>query len=196
MTPDYLATKISRAMKELRLRQKAISVWMTGLSGAGKTTLGLALEKILFSQGYFVQLLDGDNVRSGLNKDLLFSDSDRRENIRRIAEVNALFNASGIITIDCFISPTHEIRQMAKKIIGPENFIEIFVTAPLSLCETRDVKGFYKKARQGLIKEFTGIDSPFENPLHPDLVVDTSILTVEQEVDQILNFILPKIRYS
>jgi adenylyl-sulfate kinase len=196
MTGNYLSSKISRNDKELRLRQHAVTIWMTGLSGAGKTTLGLGLEKALFEMGFFVQLLDGDDVRRGLNHDLSFSDHDRMENIRRIAEVNALFIASGIITINCFISPTHEIRQMARCIIGSENFFELFIKAPLELCEQRDVKGFYRKARSGLIREFTGIDSPFEEPLHPDLLIDTSCYTVEEEIRQILAFILPKITYS
>lgn len=190
------SSRVSKQDKEKYLQQRARSLWMTGLSGAGKTTLGLALEKELFRLGYFIQLLDGDDVRTGLNNDLHFSDSDRTENIRRIAEVNALFNSSGIITINCFISPTHKIRDMARTIIGPLNFIEIFVKAPLAICEQRDVKGFYKKARQGLISDFTGISAPFEDPLNPDLIVDTSSLTVELCLERMISFILPEIRLS
>ena len=169
---------------------------MTGLSCAGKTTLGLGLEKELFHRGFFIQLLDGDDVRSGLNKDLAYSEVDRKENIRRIAEVNSLFNNSGIITISCFISPTNVIRQMAREIIGADRFIEIFVKAPLSLCEERDVKGFYKKARQGLIKQFTGIDSPFEEPVNPDLVLETSIFSVDQTLATMIKFVVPHIQYQ
>jgi len=192
----YLKTKILQSEKELRLHQRAKSVWMTGLSGAGKTTLGLGLEKELFQRGFFIQLLDGDDVRTGLNQDLAYSEEDRRENIRRIAEVNALYNNSGVITINCFISPTTAIRQMAREIIGPDRFIEVFVNAPLSICEERDVKGFYKKARQGLIKQFTGIDSPFEEPEHPDLVLETSSFTVGQTLSTMVEFIVPQIQYK
>lgn len=196
MNNSYFTSKLSKAKKEQRLHQTAKSIWMTGLSGAGKTTLGLALEKELFSRGYFIQLLDGDDVRTGLNKDLSFSEEGRTENIRRIAEVNALYNNSGIITINCFISPTNAIRQMARSIIGPDNFIEVFIYAPLSLCEKRDVKGFYQKARQGLIKEFTGIDSPFEEPEHPDLLLETASDTVEQTLQKMLDYIIPRIQYK
>ena len=185
----YLKTKIPQRDKELRLHQHARSIWMTGLSGAGKTTLGLGLEKDLFQRGFFIQLLDGDDVRAGLNQDLAYSEEDRKENIRRIAEVNSLYNNSGVVTINCFISPTHEIRQMAREIIGPDRFIEVFVKAPFSLCEERDVKGFYKKARQGLIKQFTGIDSPFEEPERPDLVLDTSTFSVAQSLSSMVKFI-------
>ncbi|MBN1198695.1 MAG: adenylyl-sulfate kinase [Bacteroidales bacterium] len=195
MGDSYLTSKISQCQKEIRLNQSAKSIWMTGLSGAGKTTLGLALEKELFRRNFFIQLLDGDDVRLGLNKDLAYSEEDRTENIRRIAEVNALFNHSGIITINCFISPTNAIRQLARTIIGSDKFIEVFVKAPLSLCEKRDVKGFYFKARQGLIKEFTGIDSPFEEPEHPDLILDTDTCTVAETLSQIMYFILPKVQY-
>lgn len=195
MGDSYLTSKISQRQKEIRLQQSAKSIWMTGLSCAGKTTLGLALEKELFKRNFFIQLLDGDDVRLGLNKDLAYSEEDRAENIRRIAEVNALFNHSGIITINCFISPTNAIRQIARTIIGSDKFIEVFVKAPLSLCEKRDVKGFYLKARQGLIKEFTGIDSPFEDPEHPDLILDTDTYTVEETLSQMMDFILPIVQY-
>ena len=196
MTNLYLKTKIPQSEKELRLNQRAKSIWMTGLSGAGKTTLGLGLEKALFHHGFFIQLLDGDDVRTGLNQDLAYSEEDRKENIRRIAEVNALYNNSGVITINCFISPTNTIRQMAKEIIGPDRFIEVFVKAPLSLCEERDVKGFYKKARQGLIKQFTGIDSPFEEPENPDLILETSSLSVDQTLSMMIEFIVPQLQYK
>jgi len=193
MVDSSTSSRITRRDKEHFLHQHARSIWMTGLSGAGKTTLGLALEKKLFHLGFFIQLLDGDHVRTGLNKDLRFSDADRTENIRRIAEVNALYNHSGIITINCFISPTHAIRQMARATIGSADFIEVFIKAPLSVCEERDVKGYYRKARQGLIKEFTGVDSPFEEPEHPDLLIDTSFSSVGQCLHKMIGFILPKI---
>ncbi len=196
MYDSYLTSKIPKEQKELRLQQKAKSIWMTGLSGAGKTTLGLALEKELFHRGFFIQLLDGDDVRLGLNQDLTYSAEGRTENIRRIAEVNALFNNSGIITINCFISPTNAIRQMARSIIGPDNFIEVFVKASLALCEKRDAKGLYQKARQGLIKEFTGIDSPFEEPEYPDLILETTSDTVKQTLQRMVDYIIPLIQYN
>ena len=187
-------TCTDRAQKEQLLKQHSVAIWMTGLSGAGKTTLGLSLEKALFEKGYFVQLLDGDDVRTGLNKNLGYSDEDRTENIRRIAEVNRLFVRSGIITISCFISPTKAIREMAREIIGPENFLEIFVHAPFDVCEKRDVKGHYAKARKGLIKQFTGIDSPYEDPEEPFLDVDTSTDGVEESTQKVLDHILPIIQ--
>ena len=196
MCNSYLTSKITREKKELRLHQHAMSIWMTGLSCAGKTTLGLALEKELFDRDFFIQLLDGDDIRMGLNRDLTYSSEDRTENIRRIAEVNSLYTNSGIITINCFISPTHVIRQMARSIIGPYRFIEVFVKAPLSLCEERDVKGFYRKARQGLIKDFTGIDSPFEEPEHPDLILETTTETVEQTLQRMIDYIIPLIQFK
>jgi adenylylsulfate kinase len=189
-------SRMSREDKELRFRQHSITIWMTGLSGAGKTTIALGLEKELFSRGYVVKLLDGDDVRTGLNKNLTFSPEDRTENIRRIAEVNRLFILSGIITINCFISPTNEIRRMAREIIGPENFIEVFIKASLDVCEKRDVKGLYAKARAGLIREFTGIDAPYEVPENPDLTIDTTDSTAEQCIKLALDHILPRIEYK
>jgi adenylylsulfate kinase len=189
-------SRMSREEKEKRFRQRAKTIWMTGLSGSGKTTIALGLEKELFNRGYVVKLLDGDDVRTGLNKDLSFSPEDRTENIRRIAEVNRLFVTSGIITIDCFISPTFEIRRMAKEIIGPENFIEVFIKASLDVCEKRDIKGLYAKARAGLIKEFTGIDAPYEAPEHADLVLDTTSKTAEVSIREALGFIVPRIEYK
>jgi len=168
---------------------------MTGLSGAGKTTLAKHLEEELFDHGYLTQILDGDNIRSGVNNNLSFSEEDRFENIRRIAEVSKLFLDCGIITINCFISPTDEIRSMAKKIIGRENFIEVFVNASFEVCESRDIKSLYSKARRGEIKDFTGIDSPFENPAKPDIEIKTDRLGVEESIQQLLNFILPQLSY-
>ncbi len=187
---------IQRKEKEQKLRQHAKVIWLTGLSGAGKTTLGSALEEKLFNKGYLTQILDGDNIRSGINKNLKFSEADRYENIRRIAEVNKLFLNCGIITINCFISPTEEIRQMAKEIIGKDDFIEVFVNAPLKICEQRDVKGLYQKARNGEIKNFTGISSPFDIPQNADIEIRTDLLTIDQASEKLLNFVLPKIAYE
>jgi adenylylsulfate kinase len=184
---------VGRSNKEQRLKQKAKVLWMTGLSGSGKTTIGLALEKELYNQGFLVMLLDGDLVRTGINKNLKFSVEDRKENIRRIAEVSKLFVNCGVVTINCFISPTDEIRAMAKNIIGKDDFLEVFVSAPLEICESRDVKGLYAKARKGEIPEFTGISSPFDIPPDPDLVLKTDLMSVEESVQCALEFILPKI---
>jgi adenylylsulfate kinase len=184
---------VGRTDKEHRLKQKAKVLWMTGLSGSGKTTIGLSLEKELFKRGFLVMLLDGDLVRTGINNNLKYSVEDRKENIRRIAEVSKLFVNCGIVTINCFISPTDEIRTMAKNIIGKDDFLEVFVSAPLEICETRDVKGLYAKARKGEIPEFTGISSPFDIPPDPNLVLRTDQLSVEESVKCTLDFILPKI---
>jgi adenylylsulfate kinase len=185
-----------RKNKEKFLRQHAKVVWMTGLSGAGKTTLATHLEEELFHLGYLSYILDGDNIRAGINRKLSFSDEDRIENIRRIAEISKLFLECGIITINCFISPTESIRKMARTIIGPDDFIEVFVNAPLEVCEKRDIKGLYSKARNGEIKEFTGIDSPFEIPSDPDIEILTDRMTVEESVIKILDFLLPGIEYK
>ncbi|MCX6244545.1 MAG: adenylyl-sulfate kinase [Bacteroidetes bacterium] len=184
---------VGRPEKEQRLNQKAKVIWMTGLSGSGKTTIGLALEKELYKRGFLVMLLDGDLVRIGINNNLRFSVEDRMENIRRIAEVSKLFMNCGIVTIDCFISPTNKIRAMAKSIIGEEDFLEVFISASLEVCENRDIKGLYAKARTGEILEFTGISSPFDVPADPDLVLKTDEMTVEETVQKALDFILPKI---
>ncbi len=169
---------------------------MTGLSGAGKTTIAQHFEVALNKRGYLTQVLDGDNIRSGINNNLGFSEEDRYENIRRIAEVSKLLMDSGIICINSFISPTNEIRDMAKKIIGEENFIEVFVDAPIEVCEQRDVKGLYKKARRGEIKNFTGIDSPFDTPENADVVLHTDQLSVDACVEVCLQHILPIIKYD
>ena len=185
---------IGRDAKESLLGQFSKVIWLTGLSGSGKTTLAIALEKELYKMGMLTQILDGDNIRSGINNNLKFSLADRNENIRRIAEVTKLFLNCGVIPINCFISPTVEIRNLAKSIIGRNNIIEIHVKAPLAVCEKRDVKGLYKKARAGEIKNFTGIDSPYENPLHPDIVVETDKLSVEESIEQMLAAILPLLK--
>ncbi len=186
---ERLVTKNER---ERFLNQKAGVYWFTGLSGSGKSTIVEGAERKLFDLGYFSQVIDGDNMRSGVCNNLSFSLEDRRENIRRIAEVAKLYNTSGIITLCSFISPTIAIRKMAQEIIGLENFSEIYVNADLAVCEDRDVKGLYKKARAGEIKGFTGIDSPYEKPINPDLEINTSQQEVEQSVATVLNFILNK----
>ncbi len=186
---------INREEKEKLLNQKSVVIWMTGLSGSGKTTLAESIEKELFSKGYFVQLLDGDNVRSGVNKNLGFSEQDREENIRRIAEISVLFINSGVICLNCFISPTQKIRQMARDIIGSENFIEIFLNATLEICEKRDVKGFYKKAREGYISNFTGIESPYEIPVNPDLDINTETLSIEEATEKCMAVILQRVKH-
>lgn len=184
---------LQRKDKESLLSQKSLVIWMTGLSGSGKTTLAIALEQHLNQKGLLTQILDGDNVRTGINNNLGFSEVDRTENIRRISEVSKLFVNCGIITINCFVSPTIEIRRQAKEIIGDSNFVEVFVNTPIEVCEQRDVKGLYKKARAGEIKNFTGIDAPFEVPLNPQVDVKTSELTIEEGVQQILSVVLPLI---
>ncbi len=187
---------LQKSDKEELLKQKAVAVWMTGLSGSGKTTIAKILERQLHQMGFLTQLLDGDNVRHGLNNNLSFTDADRTENIRRIAEVNKLFVHCGIITINCFVSPTLAIRGMAKEIIGAEHFIEVYVNTPLEVCESRDVKGLYQKARKGEIKDFTGISAPFEAPENPDFESRTQNSTPEESTKELLNFILPKIKIN
>lgn len=176
---------VTKELRESQLNQKAMTVWMTGLSGSGKSTIANALEKRLFSMGKHTMLLDGDNVRMGLNKNLGFGEKDRIENIRRIAEVSKLMNDAGLIVLTAFISPYRKDRRSAKDIIG-ENFIEVYVNTPLEECERRDVKGLYKAARAGKIYDFTGITSPYEKPERPDIVVDTQKSDVEECVNQIL----------
>ena len=185
---------VGRSEKEERLQQRAKVIWMTGLSGSGKTTIALGLEKELFERGFLVQLLDGDLVRSGINSNLRFSVEDRTENIRRIAEISKLFINCGVITINCFISPTNSIRAMARQIIGTKDFVEVYMNSSLAVCETRDSKGLYAKARRGEIREFTGIDSPFEIPAHPDLELKTDELTIQETIQKALDYILPIIQ--
>jgi len=182
-----------RRAKEIFLKQRAKVIWLTGLSGSGKTTLASLLEKRLFELNYFCQILDGDNVRSGINKNLRFTEEDRMENIRRIAEVSKLFMNCGIILICAFISPTSEMREMAKSIIGEDDFLEIFINTPLEICEQRDPKGLYKKARTGEIKNFTGISAPFEVPVNPFLTVDNVSPNLEQTTDRMMQKILPEL---
>ena len=167
------------------MQQKAMTVWMTGLSGAGKSTLANELEKRLFSMGRHTMLLDGDNVRMGLNKNLGFKENDRAENIRRVAEVSKLMNDAGLIVLTSFISPYRLDRRMAREIIG-NSFVEIYVSTPLEECERRDVKGLYQKAKAGMISNFTGVSSPYEVPEHAEITVDTSKYTLSECVDHIM----------
>lgn len=185
---------LQRSDREKLLDQKGIMLWFTGLSGSGKSTLAVALERELYNCGILCRILDGDNIRTGINNNLGFTEADRIENIRRIAEVAKLFVDCGVVTIAAFISPTEQIRQMASQIIGPDDFFEIYVSTPLEVCEQRDVKGLYKKARQGEIKNFTGISAPFEAPSHPAITIDTSAHTLEESVNLLKKIIIPKIK--
>ena len=160
---------LTRADKESLLGQRGLMIWFTGLSGSGKSTIAIALERELHRRGILCRILDGDNIRSGINNNLGFTEADRVENIRRIAEVSRLFVDTGIVTLAAFISPNNDIREMAARIIGKDDFVEVYVSTPLEECERRDVKGLYAKARRGEIKNFTGISDPFEAPLHPSL---------------------------
>ncbi len=185
---------LSRSAKEQLLGQKGLMVWFTGLSGSGKSTLAVALERELHQRGLLCRILDGDNIRSGINNNLGFSAADREENIRRIAEVGKLFVDTGIITLAAFISPDEKMRQMAASIIGNGDFLEVYVNTPIEACEKRDVKGLYAKARKGEIKNFTGVSAPFEAPENPDISIDTSVTSLEESVQALLSIILPKIK--
>ncbi|MBQ3558752.1 MAG: adenylyl-sulfate kinase [Agathobacter sp.] len=178
---------ITREVRAQKLGQKPVTIWFTGLSGSGKSTLANELEKVLTLQGKHTMLLDGDNIRMGLNQDLGFDEKGRIENIRRIAEVAKLMNDAGLIVLTAFISPYESDREKAREIIGTENFIEVYVCTPLEVCEKRDVKGLYKKARDGKIPNFTGISSPYEVPQNPSLVVDTSKVSIEQAVEAVMH---------
>lgn len=178
-------TDISKEIREKSLNQKARTIWFTGLSGSGKSTLANEIEKRLVAMGKHTMLLDGDNVRMGLNNNLGFSDEDRVENIRRIAETAKLMNDAGLIVLTAFISPFRKDRRNANKIIG-EDYIEVFVSTPLEECEKRDIKGLYKKARDGVIKEFTGISSPYEAPENPSITVDTTNRSLDESVDIVM----------
>ena len=196
--PDHIhpifERMISREEREAFLQQKSKVIWMNGLSGSGKSTIAVQLERMLLENGFFAQILDGDNIRSGINNNLGFSMDDRLENIRRIAEVAKLYLNSGIITICTFISPTIEIRRFAEKIIGSDDFLEIYVDAPLEVCESRDVKGLYKKARNGEIKDFTGIDSPYESPVAPALTLNSGTDALPVTVQKAFDFLVPLIK--
>ena len=187
---------LQREDKEELLNQNSKVIWMTGLSGSGKTTVAKGVERYLHSQGILNQLLDGDNIRVGISSNLTFSSEDRAENIRRISEISKLFLNCGIVTINCFVSPTIEIRNIAKQIIGAENFIEVYINASVDTCEERDVKGLYKKARKGEIKNFTGISAPFEAPKSPEIEINTAQLSIDESVQKVLDYILPIIKTS
>lgn len=180
---------LPREAKEALLGQRGVLLWMTGLSGSGKSTVALALERELHRQGRLVRILDGDNVRTGINRGLGFSAEDRTENIRRIAEVSKLFVETGVITVACFVSPTRDIREMARDIVGADDFREIYISTPLEECERRDVKGLYARARRGEVKNFTGISAPFEAPEHPALSLDTNRLPIEESVKRIIELL-------
>ncbi|MBX2841061.1 MAG: adenylyl-sulfate kinase [Flammeovirgaceae bacterium] len=186
--------KIKKEDRERLKKHKPIVLWFTGLSGSGKSTLTSALEQKLYEEEMHTYILDGDNVRSGLNKGLTFSDEDRKENIRRISEVAKLFADAGLITLTAFISPFKEDRALAKSLVGEDEFMEIFVDCPLEICEQRDVKGLYQKAREGKIKKFTGIDSPFEAPENADVVIHTDRQSLEASVEQLYKAVINRIK--
>lgn len=177
------------------LQQRAATVWFTGLSGAGKSTLAFALERHLIGLGHACYVLDGDNVRHGLNRDLGFSAEHRTENIRRIAEVAKLMNDAGLIVISAFISPYRADREVARQIIGADKFIEVHVATPIATCEQRDTKGFYQRARAGEIKDFTGISAPYEPPDHPAVVIDTSVTLLNAALDELSRELEPRLKF-
>jgi len=186
-------TKVTREQREALLNQKSVMIWFTGLSGSGKSTLSINLELALYERGFKTYLLDGDNIRSGLNSDLTFTDEGRVENIRRIGEVSKLFLDAGIIVLSAFISPFKSDREQVKNIVGRENHIEVFVDCPLEVCEQRDTKGLYKKARAGIVKNFTGIDSPYERPENADVTVHTEQMSIDDCVALLLQKVLERI---
>jgi len=180
---------LQRDDRQKLLGQQARVFWLTGLSGSGKSTLAAGVQHALHAEGKLVYVLDGDNVRAGINNNLGFSEEDRKENIRRIAEVAKLFLDAGVVTICSFVSPTNELRDMAKKIIGENDFFEVYINASLETCERRDVKGLYAKARRGEIKDFTGIDAPFEAPGNPALEIRTDMQSNDDSLQDLLKFI-------
>jgi len=187
---------LSRAERETKLRQRAKVVWLYGLSGSGKSTLATALENRLFADGFVTTHLDGDNLRDGLNRGLGFSDVDREENIRRVAEVSKLFVQSGIICLNSFITPRESLRQMARAILGEENLLEIYVECSFEICRSRDVKGLYKKAAAGNVPNFTGKESGFEPPAQPHLVLNTESIPLEDSLETLYSFVLGHIRIA
>jgi len=182
---------VTRERRENRNKNRGAVVWFTGLSGAGKSTIAHSVEEKLFQTGCLSYVFDGDNVRHGLCSDLGFSAEDRTENIRRIAEMCKLFVDAGVIALTAFISPLHSDREMVRKLMG-EDFIEIFCQCPVEVCEERDVKGLYRKARAGEIKDFTGISAPYEAPENPDLVIDTDKVSLEQSVERVMNLLFDR----
>ena len=185
---------LTRQDKEGLLRPHGVMIWYNGLRGTGKSTIAIAMERELHKRGLLCRILDGDNIRTGINNNLGFSEADRVENIRRIAEVSKLFIDTGIITIAAFISPNNDIREMAARIIGQDDFLEVFVSTPLAECEKRDVKGLYAKARRGEIKYYTGISAPLEAPEHPAMSLDTSTLSLEEPVKRLIDIVLHRVR--
>ncbi|MCI5450677.1 adenylyl-sulfate kinase [bacterium] len=181
---------MTREDKEHLLRQRGMMVWFTGLSGSGKSTIAMGVERELHARGILCRILDGDNIRAGINSNLGFSQEDRRENIRRIAEIGKLFVHTGIVTLACFVSPTNEVRELARGIIGEEDFREVYVSTSIEECERRDVKGLYARARRGEVKDFTGISAPFEVPMHPTLVIDAGNLSLQECVSRVTDMIL------
>lgn len=184
---------VSQKQRSELNKHKPLLLWFTGLSGSGKSTIANALERELFSKGIHTYLLDGDNVRTGLNNNLSFSPEDRTENIRRIAEVAKLMLDAGLVVIASFVSPYREDRENVKKIVGYANFVEVFVNTSIEECERRDVKGLYAKARKGEIKNFTGVNAPYEAPMVPDIEIDTTLISVEEAVALIMEYIIKKI---
>ncbi len=184
--------KITKEDRVKLLNQKGVTIWLTGLSGSGKSTIAVELEHALIENRHQAYILDGDNIRHGLNKNLGFSPEDRTENIRRIGEVAKLFTEAGIITITAFISPYREDRDAVRRLLNDGEFIEVHVKCPLDVCEERDTKGLYKKARAGEVKDFTGISAPYEEPLNPELTIDSSKLTVEESTRTVLNYLEEK----
>ncbi len=186
---------VSREENEIRMGQHAKVFWFTGLSGSGKSTLAIALQRQLFDDGYHVVVLDGDNIRKGISNNLSFTEEDRYENIRRIAETAKLFVANGQICLVSFISPTIAMRNSAKEIIGEKDFIEVYIDTPIEICESRDVKGLYKKARAGEIPDFTGIHAPYEPPVHPAIHIRAAVNSVEQSIQDLYLQTLPHIKW-
>lgn len=185
---------MTRQDKESLLGQRGIMIWFTGLSGSGKSTVAMGVERELHAQGILCRILDGDNVRAGINNNLGFSAEDRIENIRRIAEIGKLFVQTGVVTLACFVSPTNDIRQMAREIVGKEDFLEVYISTPIEECERRDVKGLYARARKGEVKNFTGISAPFEAPVSPDIAIDTSKIPLEESVRTLTDLIIKRVK--
>jgi adenylylsulfate kinase len=193
-TGIYSGSQLPRTTTEPLLQERAKAFWFTGLSASGKTTIAEIVSKALVDQHFLVKVLDGDDLRSGVNSDLGFDAKDRFENIRRAAEISKLFVQSGIITLNCFITPTQALRKLARSIIGPDDYFEIFIDAPAALCARRDPKGLYEKARSGAINDFPGVNAAFEIPHQPDLIVDTAETGIGASVGQVMNFLLPLIK--